>query len=194
VGYPHRLQADADYHVWTRSTKGIWLAETPDERRLFVRLFGSTVVRFGWKCHQYVVLGTHAHAAIRTPEANIGRGMQWLLGVYCRAVNRLRGRKGHLVGERYGSKTIESEEHALELCRYIPLNPVRAGLCDKPEVWPWSSYAALVGRAIRPPWLDPTWVHDQFGRDPLRAIASLEIHVREGMAAPPVELDYLRGT
>jgi Helix-turn-helix len=37
------------------------------------------------------------------------------------------------------------------LARYLPLNPVRAGLCRSPDEWPWSSYAAIAG--LRPaPW------------------------------------------
>ena len=33
----------------------------------------------------------------------------------------------------------------------MPLNPVRAALCNSPGEWPWSSYAAIAG--LRPsPW------------------------------------------
>jgi hypothetical protein len=42
----------------------------------------------------------------------------------------------------------------LEVCRYVELNPVRAGMVAAPGDWPWSSYAALTGQAPCPPWLD----------------------------------------
>jgi hypothetical protein len=36
---------------------------------------------------------------------------------------------------------IERDGHLLELYRYLALNPVRAGLCRRPERWTWGSYA-----------------------------------------------------
>ncbi|MFH1236133.1 MAG: transposase [Parcubacteria group bacterium] len=35
---------------------------------------------------------------------------------------------------------IYSEEKLLQKLNYLHWNPVRAGLCEKPEDWPWSSY------------------------------------------------------
>ena len=31
------------------------------------------------------------------------------------------------------------ERYLLATVRYVEMNPVKAGLCDKPENWPWSS-------------------------------------------------------
>jgi len=41
----------------------------------------------------------------------------------------------------------------MELVRYVALNPVRAGMVDKPGEWPWSSFNAMAGHIIAPPWL-----------------------------------------
>ena len=45
---------------------------------------------------------------------------------------------------------MEKEAHLLELCRYVVLNPVRAGLVKRPEEWRGSSYRATVGEAKKP--------------------------------------------
>ena len=37
--------------------------------------------------------------------------------------------------------------------RYVALNPVAAGLCERPEDWRWSSHAAALGGRT-PAWLD----------------------------------------
>jgi len=42
----------------------------------------------------------------------------------------------------------------LAVCRYVELNPVRAGLVAEAADWPWSSYMAITGQAPCPPWLD----------------------------------------
>jgi REP element-mobilizing transposase RayT len=62
-----------------------------------------------------------------------------LNGGYARWSNRFLGREDHAWGKRFGSVPIETDEHLLEACRYVVLNPVRAGICASPAAWPWSS-------------------------------------------------------
>jgi putative transposase len=51
---------------------------------------------------------------------------------------------------------VDRDSYLLEVCRYVELNPVRAGMVAEPAQWPWSSYAALTDQAPSPPppWLD----------------------------------------
>src|SRR5258708_35780624 len=43
-----------------------------------------------------------------------------------------------------GAAAIDSEEYFLACCRYIELNPVRAGMVDHPRSYRWTSYRAHV--------------------------------------------------
>ncbi len=47
----------------------------------------------------------------------------------------------------------------MELCRYVELNPVRAGMVASPADWPWSSYRAHVGQVEAPARLDMNELH-----------------------------------
>jgi hypothetical protein len=38
---------------------------------------------------------------------------------------------------RYKAILVEMDEYAQELSRYIHLNPVRAGIAEMPEQYPW---------------------------------------------------------
>jgi hypothetical protein len=80
--------------------------------------------------------------------------MRDLLGSYGRYFNEVHGLVGQLFQHRFKSKPVERERHLLELVRYIPLNPVRAGLVKSPADWPWSSYLPMAGFAQVPDWLD----------------------------------------
>jgi putative transposase len=40
--------------------------------------------------------------------------------------------------ERFSTRVIESEDYLFDACTYVLLNPIRAGLCDRVEEWPWS--------------------------------------------------------
>jgi hypothetical protein len=53
--------------------------------------------------------------------------------------------------------------YLLHLSRYIHLNPVVAGLVDKPAEWPYSSYAAYLGLR-RDSVVHPELVLSQFAR------------------------------
>jgi putative transposase len=49
------------------------------------------------------------------------------------------------------------------IVRYLALNPVCADLADTPEEWPWSSYAATMGIAPVPAFLDVDGLLEVFG-------------------------------
>jgi hypothetical protein len=80
---------------------------------------------------------------------------------------------------------IEDDGHLHEVIRYIPLNPVRAGLCHAATSWKWSSYAATMDKAPRPPFLSVHWTLRRFGEEPGIARARLDEWVEEGRRQRP---------
>ncbi len=57
--------------------------------------------------------------------------MQWLHSSYAVRFNRRHGRFGHLFAERFSSRAIDSDAYLHDVCAYVLLNPVKAGLCDR---------------------------------------------------------------
>jgi hypothetical protein len=104
----------------------------------------------------------HYHLLIETPEGNLSIGMRQLNGVYTQLFNKYHGRNGHLFQGRYKAILIQKDSHLLEVCRYVVLNPVRAGMAEAPEAWKWSSYLATAGKANPSPCLATDWVLGQF--------------------------------
>jgi REP element-mobilizing transposase RayT len=180
---PLRVQIkNGVYHVTMEATSDWPLFFDAEDMTRFLRILGYVIERHGWKLHAYCLMTTHYHLVFTTPEANIARGMHVLNGVYANSFNKRHGRKGHLKAGRYGSKLIETESHALEVARYVPLNPVRAGICTAPERWPWSSYAATLGLRRRPWFLDDEWLLNLFSTDPALARAAYWAHVEAALA------------
>jgi putative transposase len=127
-------------HVTQRATDHeIFFADSVD-RTGFDRLLELTVKRYEWTLHAFCQLTNHVHLLIQTPKPTLSRGMQFLFGQYVAEFNTRHGRRGHLVQGRYKTVLVETQEHFLECLRYFAMNPVAAGLCDRPEDWPWSSY------------------------------------------------------
>ena len=84
---------------------------------------------------------------------------------YVQKFNKTHKRIGHLVERRFDSQLVEKESHLLEVVRYTVLNPVRAGMVERPEDYRWSSYRATVGFETAPAWLTTSWTLSHFGPD-----------------------------
>ncbi len=99
--------------------------------------------RHGCVVHAYVLMTNHVHLLV-TPYArdSISRMMQHLGRTYVRYVNRRYRRSGTLWEGRFKSSLVEEESYLLACYRYIELNPVRAGMVERPGEYVWSSFAA----------------------------------------------------
>ena len=64
---------------------------------------------------------------------------------YTKAINAQEKRVGPLFQGRFKSIHVDDEAYLLNLTRYIHRNPVDAGLVDKPQDWPYSSYLDYAG-------------------------------------------------
>jgi putative transposase len=117
-------------------------------------LLERAVSRFELRCHAWCYLPNHSHLLITSRLGNLSRAMHWLGTCTAQSFNQRHERAGHLYQGRFGSRLVADDGYLLELARYVPLNPVRSGLCAAPADWPWSSYAATAGLRERPGFLD----------------------------------------
>ena len=160
---PLRIEfAGAVYHVTSRGNARADIFEADSDRETFLRILGAVVKRFNWLCHAYCLMNNHYHLLIETPEGNLSAGMRQLNGVYTQAFNRAHRRDGHVFKGRFTAILVEKESHLLELCRYVVLNPVRAGMVERPEQYRWSSYLPTLGKAAKPALLTTRWLLGNF--------------------------------
>jgi REP element-mobilizing transposase RayT len=153
----------AVYHITVRGNAGQDIFLDTIDYNGFLDVLATAVDRHNWLCHGYCLMPNHFHLLLETVDPTLARGMHYLDGVFAQWHNRRRNRKGHLYQDRYKAILVEKEAHLLELTRYVPLNPVRAGLVSRCRDWTWSSYKATVGLAPVPPFLQVDWVLSQFG-------------------------------
>jgi len=174
-------------HITSRGNnrRGIFFDE--DNRYHFLRFLTIAVERFAWTCFAYCLMDNHYHLLIETAMANISRGMQYLNGAYTQYVNWTRGRVGHLFQGRFHTEIIEKETYFLEVCRYLPLNPVRAKMCSDPGDYRWSSFQATAGTVARPPFLTVQPILERFGPNPSVAQALYRRFVIDGIDERPFE-------
>lgn len=151
---PLRLEfPGAVYHVTNRGDRRELIFLDDEDRAAFLKLLGREVQQQGWRLFAYCLMDNHYHLLVETPEPNLGRGMRRLNGVYTQTFNRRHGLVGHLFQGRYKAIVVDRDGYLLELCRYVVLNPVRAGMVEAAEQWAWSSYRETVGNMPPPAWL-----------------------------------------
>ncbi len=107
-----------------------------------------------WQILAYCLMPNHVHLVVDAEIEQLSVAMHRVNGVYAQRFNRVHGFRGHLFQGRYHSKPIGDEAHLPGSIRYVVMNPVRAGLCERPENWRWSSYRATLGLAPAPPFLN----------------------------------------
>jgi putative transposase len=141
----------------------------------------SVVRRFNWLLHAYCLMGNHYHLLVETPDGNLSAGMRQLNGVYTQRFNRRHDRVGHVMQGRFKAIIVEKETYLAELCRYIVLNPVRAGMKTRPEQWRWSSYRKTAGIGEGFECLSVDWMLHQFAKTRKTAQEKYKEFVQAGL-------------
>jgi putative transposase len=165
----------AVYHVMLRGNGG------QDIYRFYLLLQEGTE-RYGYRIHAFCLMSNHVHLAIQVGEVPLSRIMQNIGFRFTRWINWRRGSSGHLFQGRFKAILIEADSYLVELCRYIHLNPVRAGMVQSPEDYRWSGHRAYLGREIVS-CLTTDWVLAQFGADSIQARRAYHEYVGQGKDA-----------
>ncbi|MCK5545000.1 MAG: transposase, partial [Desulfobulbaceae bacterium] len=130
----------AFYHITSRGNEGKVVFKSKRDREKFLEYLESATKRYDALIHAYCLMDNHYHLMVETPSGNLPQIMRHINGAYTTYFNIKRKRSGHLFQGRYKAILVEIDEYAKELSRYIHLNPVRAGMVEKPEAYQWSSY------------------------------------------------------
>ena len=128
------------------------------DRYELLTLLRRTTARVEWQVLAWCLMTTHYHLLVVVPEQpRVSWAMQTVNSVYAREFNRRHVRRGHVFGDRFADKLVESDPHGRRTIAYILENPVRAGMVEKVEDWPWSGFAALRARDELDTLAAPGW-------------------------------------
>ena len=174
----------AVYHVTSRGNARLPIYENNPDRNRFLQVLAEAVSSHNWICHAYCLMDNHYHLLLETPDGNLSIGMRHLNGVYTQSFNRKHGRVGHLFQGRFKALLVDRDSYLLELCRYVVLNPVRAGMVKRPADYQWSSYRATAGLVQAADFLSTGWVLSQFGKQRAATRRKYAAFVEDGIDRP----------
>ncbi|HEV7681247.1 MAG TPA: transposase [Pyrinomonadaceae bacterium] len=118
---------------------GAAFLKVPDVAKMvqdaLLKFDGSRYRLFSW-----VVMPNHVHSLMtRFEEYELSDIFHSLKSFSAHQANKLLHRDGQFWIEDYFDRYIRNQEHFEKTVNYIENNPVKAGLCQKPEDWPYSS-------------------------------------------------------
>ncbi len=127
-------------HVINRGNGGAAVFLDEIDYRAFVDVLTSAHRRLAMRLLAYCLMPNHFHLVLwPIADGDLSRWMQWLMTAHVRRHHRRHGTAGHIWQGRFKSFPIQSDHHLLTVLRYVERNPLRAGLADRAELWPWSS-------------------------------------------------------
>jgi REP element-mobilizing transposase RayT len=77
--------------------------------------------------------------SLRLKLSSLSEFMREIKVGFARFYNRRHNRRGYFWGDRFKSVIVENGETLINCLAYIDLNPLRAGLVDRPEQYRWNS-------------------------------------------------------
>jgi type I restriction enzyme R subunit len=102
--------------------------------------------------YAFVVMGNHVHVLL-TPHRELAQITKAIKGVTANRINERRGEHGRTVWQHESyDHWARDEAEMLRILEYIENNPVAAGLCARPEDWPWSSASRRGNWLPGQPW------------------------------------------
>jgi putative transposase len=142
---------NSPHHLIQRGHNGSLVFAQDADYQFYLDVLEELKLELDFRLYSHCLMTNHVHLVVNPGDdaSTIGKLMKRLGGRYTQYINKAHGRTGTVWEGRFKSSPIDTNEYLLECCRYIDLNPERAGMVQLPEHYRWSSYGEKVGRRPR---------------------------------------------
>ncbi len=135
---PNEILRSRTFFVTTKTSMGRALLQSERNATLLIDLLRAYVAAGKFKLHDFVVMPNHVHLLITVSEATaIERAMQLIKGGFSYRLKKEFGYSGEVWQRGFSDVRVEDREGFLRHREYIAQNPVRRGLVDSPEKFPY---------------------------------------------------------
>jgi putative transposase len=93
-----------------------------------------------FQVHEFVFMRNHVHLILTpSPQVSLEKAMQFIKGGFSFRAKKENLFNGEIWQKSYHEDTMKSPREYVQHVEYIWMNPVRAGLAEQPEEFPYSS-------------------------------------------------------
>ncbi len=135
------------HHIIQRGNRRQDVFFTPEDYRMYLSLLKEQCEKSGNEILSYCLMSNHVHLIV-VPQTLEGlRPIGEAHRCYTRYINFKHDWRGYLWQGRFASYPMD-EAYLYEALRYVELNPVRAGMCEQPDHYAWSSARQRIGKGL----------------------------------------------
>ena len=129
------------FHVMTQGINKSYIFNDEQNIKYYIKLMYELKKDYFIKIISYCIMNNHAHILMQIKEIkDMSKYMHRLNCIYAKYYNKKYNRVGYVFRDRYKAEAIHNEEHFYNCIKYIYDNPVKAGICNKAEEYPYSNY------------------------------------------------------
>jgi putative transposase len=128
------------YFVTSNTDRRSSLFTDPRAVSLLMQVVKEVRAQTGLRIHAYVVMPDHVHFVLGlSPRETVSRVMELIKGRFAHRWNRRTGGKGSVWQSRFNERALRTDDALRSAIDYVHMNPVEAGLVERPEDYQWSS-------------------------------------------------------
>ena len=142
------LSSARTFFATTKTSQGRALLQSDRNATLMIDVLRSYVKAGKFRLHDFVIMPDHLHLLLTVGEGmTIERDMQFVKGGFSYRMRKEYGYLGEIWQRGFTKSRVEDRESFLKHRDYIAGNPVKAGLVDSPEVYPYCFSYLAKGKA-----------------------------------------------
>jgi len=152
------------YHIITRGNNKDPIFIKNEDYLVFLNIFKDRWEKYPIRIYAFVLMPNHIHFLVEIDDFPLAKLFQPVFTAYAIYFNANYKRIGHVFQDRFKSYLIEDDDYLHEVFRYIILNPIRAGICEDLDDYPWSSHPGFINQQEAWPFVD-FQIFNYFGND-----------------------------
>lgn len=138
------------YHVTLRGINRQQIFIDGEDANRFLQAVADSQKISEFTVYAYCLMGNHVHLVLKEGKEPLELIIKRIGVRFVYWYNWKHKRSGHLFQDRYGSEPVEDNAYLIAVVRYVHRNPVKAGICEQCEDYPYSSVHEYIGREKKP--------------------------------------------
>ena len=141
---PRNYMKTPFFHVITQGIEKRFIFDKPEDIKYYIKIMYKIKEEHNINIIAYCIMNNHTHMLIETQLIEqLSKYMQRINTKYGKYYNKKYNRVGYVFRDRFKAEGIYSEKHLYNCIKYIYNNPVKAGICNKAEEYPYSNYKIM---------------------------------------------------
>ena len=132
------VSSERTFFATTKTCQGLALLQSERNATLLIDVLRSYVAARKFRLHDFVIMPDHLHLLITVgADMTIEKAMQLIKGGFSYRLRKECGYLGEVWQRGFSEQRVEDRRSFLQHREYIAGNPVKAGLADSPEKFPY---------------------------------------------------------